>query len=65
MSEFGICVLVGLISVPPAEADIISVTVNTTRDYENARHYTYAEITIHGSVARADGSAGNTRCLRS
>jgi hypothetical protein len=35
------------------------VTVNTTRDYENARHYTYAEITIHGSVARSDGSVGH------
>ena len=56
--NLGICVLIGLISVPPAEADIISVTVNTTRNYENARHYTYAEITIHGSVARADGSVG-------
>jgi hypothetical protein len=43
---------------PARQAEIISVTVNTTRDYENARHYTYAEITIHGSVARADGSVG-------
>jgi hypothetical protein len=54
----GVCALVGLTSVPLAEAEIISVTVNTTRDYENAQHYTYAEVTIHGSVARADGSAG-------
>ena len=42
----------------PAEAAIGSVTVNTTRDYEGADGYTYAEITIHGSVARADGSVG-------
>jgi hypothetical protein len=41
-----------------AEATIKSVTVNTTRDYENADGYTYAEITIHGTVARADGSVG-------
>jgi hypothetical protein len=53
-----VCALVGLTFVPLAEAEIISVTVNTTRDYENARHYTYAEVTIHGSIARADGSVG-------
>jgi hypothetical protein len=41
-----------------AEAAIDSVTVNTTRAYEGARGYTYAEITIHGSVLRADGSVG-------
>jgi hypothetical protein len=57
-ASLAIYALVGLTSVPLAEAEIISVTVNTTRDYENARHYTYAEITIHGSVARADGSVG-------
>ena len=51
-----VCALVGVISVPRAEAKILSATVNTTRDYENARDYTYAEITIHGSVARADSS---------
>jgi hypothetical protein len=54
-----ICTLVTLTFVPiGAEAAITSVTVNTTRAYENARGYTYAEITIHGSVARADGSMG-------
>jgi hypothetical protein len=52
------CAVVGLTSAPLAEAEIISVTVNTTRDYENARHYTYAEITIHGLVSRADGRVG-------
>lgn len=41
-----------------AEAKISSVTVNTSRDYEQAKGYTYAEITIHGTVARADGSVG-------
>src|SRR5262245_19009240 len=41
-----------------AEAAIDSVTVNTTRDYEGADGYTYEEITIHGSVSRADGGTG-------
>ena len=41
-----------------AEATVTSVTVITSRQYENAAGYTYAEITIHGSVARADGSLG-------
>ena len=41
-----------------AEAAIRSVTVNTSRDYEAARGYTYAEITIHGAVVRVDGSLG-------
>jgi hypothetical protein len=40
------------------EATITSVTVVATRDYDNARGYTYAEITVHGTVDRADGSAG-------
>ena len=54
-----VCVFVGLTFIPlTAEATINSVTVNTSRDYENADGYTYAEITIHGSVARADGSVG-------
>ena len=41
-----------------AEAAITSVTVVTTSQYENAAGYNYAEIMIHGSVARADGSLG-------
>jgi Alpha/beta hydrolase domain len=54
-----VCAVIALTFVPlTAEATIKSVTVDTTRDYENADGYTYAEITIHGSVARADGSAG-------
>ena len=40
------------------EATITSVTVDAARDYENARGYTYAEITVHGTVDRADGSVG-------
>jgi hypothetical protein len=40
------------------EATITSVTVNASRDYENARGYTYAEITVPGTVDRADGSIG-------
>ena len=57
--RFAICVFVGLTFIPlTAEATINSVTVNTSRDYEDADGYTYAEITIHGSVVRADGSVG-------
>ena len=41
-----------------AKAAIDSVTLMTTSQYENAPGYTYAEIMIHGSVARADGSVG-------
>jgi hypothetical protein len=41
-----------------AEAEVRSVTVNTSRDYEHANGYTYAEITIRGCVPRADGSVG-------
>ena len=45
--------------VPPsAEATVTSVTVNSTSAYEHAAGYTYAEITIHGSVARPDGTGG-------
>jgi hypothetical protein len=52
-------VFITLTFVPTsAEATINSVTVNTAREYENAVGYTYAEITIHGSVARTDGSVG-------
>src|SRR4026207_1907021 len=40
------------------EATITSVTVNASRNYESVRGYTYAEITLHGTVGRADGSVG-------
>ena len=53
-----VVVFITLIVSARAEATINSVTVNTSRDYENAAGYTYAEITIHGSVVRADGSVG-------
>jgi alpha/beta hydrolase family protein len=54
-----ICVVVWLtFASGTAEAIINSVTVNTSREYENAEGYTYAEITIHGSIARSDGSVG-------
>jgi hypothetical protein len=57
--RFALCVFAGLTFIPlTAEATINSVTVNTSRDYENAGGYTFAEITIRGSVARADGSMG-------
>lgn len=55
----GVCLFMTLAFVSTrAEAAISSVTVNTTRDHEGARGYTYAEVTIHGSVLRADGSVG-------
>ena len=54
-----ICVFVMLAFVPMrAGAAITSVTVTGTSEYENAPGYTYAEVMIHGSVARADGSHG-------
>ena len=53
------CALIALTLAPMSvEATINRVTVTTTRNYENARGYIYAEITVHGSVARADGSVG-------
>jgi hypothetical protein len=53
------CILIALAFVPTkAEATVRSVTVKTTRNYENADGYTYAEISIQGTVARADGSVG-------
>jgi hypothetical protein len=57
--RLAICVFAGLTFIPStAEATINSVTVNASRDYEEADGYTYAEITIHGSVVRGDGSVG-------
>lgn len=51
--------LLALTLVPlTAEATISSVTVTTSRDFENAEGYTYAEIVIRGYVARADGTIG-------
>jgi hypothetical protein len=41
-----------------AEAAIMSVTVDASRPYEKARGYTYAEITVRGTVDRTDGSIG-------
>jgi Alpha/beta hydrolase domain len=41
-----------------AEAAINKVTVNTSRPFEHRSAYTYAEITIDGSVMRSDGTAG-------
>jgi hypothetical protein len=54
-----VCVCIALILAPGrAEATIDGVTVGATRPYEDAANYTHAEITIHGTVARADGSEG-------
>jgi hypothetical protein len=53
------CALIALTLAPiKVEATITSVTVNTSRNDENARGYTYAEITVHGTVDRAGGSVG-------
>ncbi|HEX2280732.1 MAG TPA: alpha/beta hydrolase domain-containing protein [Thermomicrobiales bacterium] len=57
--RFALYLCVGLTFIPRvAEATIDSVTVNSSRHYENADGYTYAEITIRGSIVRADGSVG-------
>jgi len=54
-----VSVLASLAFIPlTAEASINSVTVNSTGDFQAANGYTYAEITIHGSVPRADGTVG-------
>ena len=59
LSRIALCVFAGLTLIPlRAEATITSVTVNTSRAYEHAHGYTYAEITLNGSVARSDGSVG-------
>ena len=53
------CALIALALAPiRVEATITSVTVDAARDYDNAPGYAYAEITVHGTVDRPDGSAG-------
>ena len=57
--RFAVSLFVGLTFIPlAAEATITTVTVNASRDHEGFDGYRYAEITVHGSVARADGTAG-------
>jgi hypothetical protein len=57
--RMALCVCIALTLVSGrAQAAVNSVTVSGTRHYENAAGYIYAEITVHGSVARADGSVG-------
>jgi hypothetical protein len=59
MVKAAICLFIALPFIPvTAAASINSVTVNASRGYERASDYTCAEITIHGSVVRADGSVG-------
>src|SRR5688572_9842553 len=59
LKRVAICLFIMLAVAPMrAEATITSVAVITSRPYENAAGYTYAEVTLHGSVARADGSLG-------
>ena len=41
------------------EATITSVVVNASRSHEYGHGYTYAEITVHGTVHRTDGSVGD------
>ena len=53
------CALIALTIAPiRVEATITSVTVNASRNYENARDYTYAEIKVQGTVHRAGASVG-------
>ena len=57
--KVALSVLAGLAFIPlTAEASINSVTVNSCGDFQAAHGYTHAEITIHGSVPRADGTVG-------
>ena len=59
-------VFVALAFVPMrAEAKIGSVKVNASRDYEHAAGYTYAEITIEGTVRAPTAAWASTRCPRS
>src|SRR5688572_7257840 len=59
LPRIAVCSLSLMTFVPAAaEAAIERVTVNSSRDYQHASGYTYAEITIDGSVMRADGTAG-------
>jgi hypothetical protein len=59
LSRFSFCALCLFTFVSSvAEAAIDTATVNTSREYEQARNYTYAEITIGGAVMRPDGTAG-------
>ena len=53
-----LCLLAVFGWLAPAQAAIESVQVNKTRSYEKAPGYTYAELTITGSVRRSDHSVG-------
>jgi hypothetical protein len=60
MWRVAMCASIALTLAPiGVEASITSVTVNTSRTDQNAVGYTYAEITVHGTVERADGSLGS------
>ena len=50
-----LCLLAAFGWIVPAAAAIDSVRVDKTRPYEKAAGYTYAEITIAGTVRRDDG----------
>jgi hypothetical protein len=56
-AAFGLLVMLPF-APTEAEATIGSVTVNASREYEEAEGYVHAEITVYGTVARADGSTG-------
>jgi hypothetical protein len=53
-----LCLLAVFGWLTPAQAAIESVKVNKTRSYEKAPGYTYAELTINGSVRRSDHTVG-------
>ncbi len=55
------CALIALTLAPiRVEATITSVMVDAARDCDNARGYTYADITVHGTVDRAIVLASET-----
>jgi MYXO-CTERM domain-containing protein len=55
----GVAMTISAIAPQVAEATVGSVTVNASRPYEAHADYTYAEISMSGTVARSDGSVGN------
>jgi hypothetical protein len=42
-----------------ASAQVTSVTVDSSRPYEEGSGYTYVEATMRGTVQRPDGSSGS------
>lgn len=52
------CSLVLALAAGSASATVDRVTVQSSEPFEKVSGYTYAEATMHGTVARADGTVG-------